>query len=362
MLNPMATSAFSDQATVVQHLAALMPTSPLRGPEQLKDVVRRWHERHRVWHGPGHLMTLVDRIMASSPDDRETLLLTALYHDAVYDPRRADNEEASAELLRTHAADAAHPVISKAIALIIASKWSAPPTTPLARRFWEWDCEQLAPDYPLSARLAYERAVFKEYQWASWPVYRTKRREFLEHWAGLYPQHQAGTEDCIELLRGLAPSVAIYPGSFNPFHLGHLSTLRQAEKVFDKVIIGLAVNRQKAGAENTLTQRTADLQDRLRFHEVVAIPGLLTGYLEESDLPISVVRGVRDGTDLEAELRYARFLNELRPGTNAVWIGCEPELQHLSSNAIRELESIHPGAGQRYVPDTAQIYDLVPAE
>jgi len=72
-----------------------------------------------------------------------------------------------------------------------------------------------------------------------------------------------------------------------------------------------------------------------------------------------VVRGVRDGTDLEAELRYARFLGELRPETNVVWIGCEAELQHLGSSAIRELEAIAVGSGSRYVPDTAGVYGLV---
>jgi phosphopantetheine adenylyltransferase len=81
--------------------------------------------------------------------------------------------------------------------------------------------------------------------------------------------------------------------------------------------------------------------------------------VEQFPLPLSVVRGVRDGTDLEAELRYARFLGELRPETNVVWIGCEAELQHLSSSAIRELESIAVGSGSRYVPDTVGIYGLV---
>jgi phosphopantetheine adenylyltransferase len=125
------------------------------------------------------------------------------------------------------------------------------------------------------------------------------------------------------------------------------------------VLIGVAVNRQKPGAAATLEQRRGELQARLCFHEVVEIPGLLTDFVEQFSLPLSVVRGVRDGTDLEAELRYARFLGELRPGTNVVWIGCEPELQHLSSSAIRELESIAPGSGERYVPDTAEIYALL---
>jgi hypothetical protein len=55
-----------------------------------------------------------------------------------------------------------------------------------------------------------------------------------------------------------------------------------------------------------------------------------------------------------------RFLNELRPNTNVVWIGCEAELQHLSSSAVRELESFAPGAGDRHLPETSEIYDLVP--
>ena len=160
------------------------------------------------------------------------------------------------------------------------------------------------------------------------------------------------------LLEGLSPRIAVYPGSFNPFHRGHLSIVRQAERVFDQVIIGVAVNRQKAGASETLETRKTELPARLCFHEVATIPGLLTDFVEEFPLPLSVVRGVRDGTDLAAELRSARFLGELRPESNVVWIGCKAELQHLSSNAIRELESISPGSGSRDGPDTAAIYGL----
>lgn len=344
---------------LAKRISGTMPLHLLRRPGLLLEVTRRWSEKHRVWHAGAHLLRLIERIEAVARSaNRETLLLTALYHDVIYDPRRADNEEASAALLRAHAKDPHHRIIRKAIDLIVASKWSELPGDALGRQFWEMDCEALSPEYPLGARLDYERAVFREYQWAPWPLYRAKRAEFLEGWARRFPQQKAGVAQCLELLHSLRPRVAVYPGSFNPFHHGHLSTLRQAEKVFDKVIIGLAVNRQKAGAEEMLARRSAELQARLCFHEVATIPGLLTHYLEESELPLSVVRGVRDGTDLEAELRYARFLEELRPGTNAVWIGCAPELQHLSSSAIRELESIDQGAGRRYVPETREIYAL----
>ena len=125
------------------------------------------------------------------------------------------------------------------------------------------------------------------------------------------------------------------------------------------MIVAVGVNRQKPGAIDSAQQRSSELQARLRFHEVVVFTGLLTSFLDELPLSASIVRGVRDGTDLEAELRFVRFLNELRPGTGVVWISCEAELQHLSSSAIRELESFDPLAAQRYQPDTSAIYDLV---
>jgi pantetheine-phosphate adenylyltransferase len=293
--------------------------------------------------------------------DRDSLLLAAVYHDVIYDPRAGNNEEASAALLLQHAADPQGEVVRKAAEVIVASKWAQRPESPLAREFFALDARQLADDCPLHERVAYERAIFREYQWADWKTYRTKRREFLEGWARMFPEHQRGAAECLELLAGLSPRIAVYPGSFNPFHCGHLSILRQAEQMFDKVIVAVGINRQKAGAVESAETRQAHLQARLRFHEVTSFTGLLTNYVESMEVPVTIVRGVRDGTDLEAELRFVRFLNELRPQTGVVWISCEAELQHLSSSAIRELEAIEPGAGQRYVPDTAAIYELVPS-
>ncbi len=341
-------------------LRSLLPWHRLRDPALARELAARWCERHRTWHGPRHLARMLDAF-AGEPDSgtREILLLAAAYHDAVYHPLRRDNEEASARLLLHHARDRHDPVVVRAAELVNASSWTLVPTDDLTWRFWEADTRPLANEGTLSDRLAYERAVFREYQCVPWPHYRAKRAEFLANWASRFPAQRAGAEVCLELLRGLRPRMAVYPGSFNPFHLGHLSILQRAERVFDKVVIGLALNRQKPGAASDLDQRHAALRERLRFHEVVTIPGLITRFLDEFGAPLAVVRGVRDGTDLEAELRYSRFLEELRPGTNVVWIGCEGELQHLSSSAIRELDSIEHGAGFRYVPATRDIYGLV---
>jgi len=349
----------STASLLADELAAAFPTHHLRDPSLLENVAAGWCERQRYWHGPGHLRTLLGAVEAQcTGEEREILQLAALYHDAVYDPRAGDNEEASAELLLEHAAKPEGRVAVKAAEIIAASKWSEPPSTPLVEKFFAFDTYQLSEDCPLSERALYEQAIFREYQFAGLEIYRRKRREFLEGWARRFPQHRHGVAECLELLAGWRPRVAVYPGSFNPFHLGHLSILRQAESIFDQVIISVGVNRQKPGALESAEARSAALQERLRFHHVTSYQGLLTTFVEELGTPATIVRGVRDGTDLEAELRFTRFLNELRPQTGVVWIGCEAELQHLSSSAIRELESIEPGAGERYLPDTARIYDL----
>jgi pantetheine-phosphate adenylyltransferase len=350
------TKADVDELAV--RLAEVIPLQHLRDVSLLNDVSHRWCERQRYWHGPQHLLAMIEEIMATEKGERrEIFLLTALYHDAIYDPRATDNEEASAALLQQHAVNPEASVVVRALEIIIASRWSSFPLDTLGQRFFDMDTRQLASDCPLSERLSYERAIFREYQFASWDTYREKRREFLSGWSERFSQHRKGVAECLELLEALSPRIALYPGSFNPFHLGHLSTLRQAEASFDKVIVCVGVNRQKAGAVEMLAQRRDELQTRLRFHEVAAVPGLLTDYIDALEHPVIVVRGVRDGTDLEAELRYARFLNDLRPATHVVWISCEPQLQHLSSSAIRELDAIDTGAGERYVPGTQRIYN-----
>jgi predicted metal-dependent HD superfamily phosphohydrolase len=71
---------------------------PVPGSEQLREeLLRRWGEPHRHYHDRRHL----SEVLAALPDDApRAVRLAAWYHDAVYDPTRDDNEEASARLAR----------------------------------------------------------------------------------------------------------------------------------------------------------------------------------------------------------------------------------------------------------------------
>jgi predicted metal-dependent HD superfamily phosphohydrolase len=76
--------------------AALRPDDPELG----RDLLRRWREPHRHYHTDEHLAHLLEIIDAHAElaDDADAVRLAAWFHDAVYDPRAADNEERSAEL------------------------------------------------------------------------------------------------------------------------------------------------------------------------------------------------------------------------------------------------------------------------
>ena len=347
-------------AELASKLITLIPVHHLSSIERLTEVAVHWLGRQRYWHGPDHLLSLLTQIHEStSGESREILSLVALYHDAIYDPRASNNEALSAALLNQHALNPTSSIIQQAAQIIRDSAWTSKPADQLTELFFELDTCQLSNDCSLAEQLTYELAIFREYQWATWKDYQLKREAFLQGWGHRFPEHHKGITHLIDILHGIKPRIAVYPGSFDPFHWGHLSVLRHAEMSFDKVIIAAGINSQKNVSIESLNDRHSKLQKQLRYHEVAQFSGLLSSYLNSLEFDCTVVRGVRDGTDLEMELRFSRFLNELRPFSSVVWISCEPELQHLSSGAIRELSKIEPQAENRYIPDSESIYNIL---
>ena len=135
--------------------------------------------------------------------------------------------------------------------------------------------------------------------------------------------------------------LAIYPGSFNPFHKGHLDVLLKAEKIFDEVIIARGVNPEKIGTRYPMPQSLGDRQ-------IKNYNGLLTDFLK--GLPydnVTVIRGLRNATDLQYEMNQYRYIQVLMPEIQMISIFCDKEYEHLSSSGIRALS----GYGEEHVKD-----------
>lgn len=137
--------------------------------------------------------------------------------------------------------------------------------------------------------------------------------------------------------------VGLYPGSFNPFHQGHLNILEKAEKIFDKVIIARGVNPEK---KNVIMPMPNAIADRTW----VNYNGLLTDFIKT--LPydnITVIRGLRNGVDLQYELNQYRYFQDLMPDIQMVSIFCDKEFEHISSSGIRMLSQYGEDHVKKYL-------------
>jgi pantetheine-phosphate adenylyltransferase len=137
-------------------------------------------------------------------------------------------------------------------------------------------------------------------------------------------------------------STAVYAGSFDPMTLGHIDIVNKALTIFDKVIIGVAVNSAKrsllpvAKRISLANELFADREGRV---SVAEIPGLTATFAKEAGAT-ALVRGLRNAADLESEISLAA-LNRQLCGLETVFLIGEPALSHISSSAVKELARYH---------------------
>ena len=137
-------------------------------------------------------------------------------------------------------------------------------------------------------------------------------------------------------------SIALYPGSFDPFHNGHLYVVLDALDVFDKIIVGVAVNTQKQPMF-TVEERVQMIKDVFKnFNmcdgkiEVVPIAGATVDACRRLKADI-LLRGVRSGADFECEAQVAQANIKLSDGAySTMFVPARLEFSYVSSSLVRE--------------------------
>ena len=132
----------------------------------------------------------------------------------------------------------------------------------------------------------------------------------------------------------------IYPGSFDPVTVGHENVIRRLDRMFDRVIVGVLHNPEKAGCF-TVPQRIAMLESCLKGLEHVEIlswDGLLVDLMKKTGVRVAV-RGFRNMSDVENETAMLRINSLLLPGMETLLIPCEPHLEAVSSSFVRQVAS-----------------------
>ena len=150
--------------------------------------------------------------------------------------------------------------------------------------------------------------------------------------------------------------IAIYPGSFDPLTFGHLDVIERAAKLFDKLIVLVAVNSSKQ-PHFTLEERRQHITEvcsHLDNIEVHAIEGLLVDALNKYD-GCAVVRGLRSISDFEYEIHMAMMNRDLNPKCETVFLMPSPETSFVSSRMIREVAKLGGDINKFVPPVIAQV-------
>lgn len=131
--------------------------------------------------------------------------------------------------------------------------------------------------------------------------------------------------------------VAIYPGTFDPLTNGHLSIIKRALKIFDKLVIAILINPNKSPLF-TLEERTSMLKAVFKDEENIEIDsfnGLLIDYAVKKNVNV-VVRGLRALSDFEYEFQMALMNRKLNRDIESVFLMTDYKWFYISSTIVKE--------------------------
>jgi len=136
-------------------------------------------------------------------------------------------------------------------------------------------------------------------------------------------------------------NIAVYPGSFDPFHVGHVAIVERAGQIFARVVVGILENTSK-NSLFTVEERLEIMREYYADNdavEVLSFSGLLVNFLDEIGASI-VLRGMRAVSDFEYEFQMAQMNRRLAPNVETVFLTPKEEYTYLSSRLVREVAAL----------------------
>jgi pantetheine-phosphate adenylyltransferase len=149
--------------------------------------------------------------------------------------------------------------------------------------------------------------------------------------------------------------IAVYPGSFDPFHVGHVAIVERASQIFARVVVGILENAGK-DALFSPAERLEMISEVYRGNQAVEVrsfSGLLVNFLVELNATI-IIRGMRAVSDFEYEFQMALMNRRLAPQVETVFLTPKEEFTYLSSRLVREVGALG-GDVTGLVPDPVRV-------
>lgn len=130
---------------------------------------------------------------------------------------------------------------------------------------------------------------------------------------------------------------AIFPGTFDPFTIGHSSLVERSLEIVDEIVIAIGINEKK-NSYFSLEQRLEMIRTLYKNDQrisVLSYNSLTVDFAQEVNASL-IIRGIRTVNDFEYEKTIAD-MNRVIAGVETIILFTEPELTHISSTIVREL-------------------------
>lgn len=153
--------------------------------------------------------------------------------------------------------------------------------------------------------------------------------------------------------------VAIFPGSFDPFTVGHEALVLRALTLFDKIIVAVGYNSDKHGFFS-LESRMAIIQKTFSGNanvEVDCYEGLTIDYCKNKGV-LFLIRGLRTAADFEFERTVGQANRAMDSSIETIFMLTAPEHSFISSTVVRDI-LIHKGNASEFVPSVVNLADYL---
>ena len=135
--------------------------------------------------------------------------------------------------------------------------------------------------------------------------------------------------------------LAVYPGSFDPFTLGHKDILLRSSKIFDKVIVAIGENHGKQSLFS-IEERISDINNEIKdigIEDNVSVEsfnGLIVDFARNKNANI-LIKGVRGPVDYDYELQMAGMNSTMNPDIETIFLISRPEYSYISSSLVKQI-------------------------
>ncbi|RDI41498.1 pantetheine-phosphate adenylyltransferase [Aquicella lusitana] len=136
-------------------------------------------------------------------------------------------------------------------------------------------------------------------------------------------------------------NIAVYAGTFDPITYGHIDLIERASRIFDKVIVAIALNKNKKPlfSLSERVQLTTKILSDYKNVEIDGFDSLLLDFAKQHGANV-ILRGLRAVADFDYEFQLASMNRNLNPAIESMFLMPAEKYMYISSSLVREIASL----------------------